>query len=556
MTGKDIIIFVLLLCLLGSSGTIIYLQYFKSKDVTPDCSKCPARCDTCDFTPDCDTCDFTPDCDTCDFTPDCDNACDACKACDTRCDGCQPDCDTCDFTPDCDTCDFTPDCDTCDFTPDCDDACDACDKCDTRCDDCPCNACEECDNCSTRCDDCCDTPCDACKDCESKCDQCNCDSCCYKPSKVLWMRHATSPENDYTYPQAESYCAEKGGRLATYAELIDAYKKGYNMCYKGWLDRTFFGNVLQKENDATCGSGINNVGFNGAINPTPPTTKGGIYCVASNLPSDNPDIYDHIVLEYNHAAAPDAAPSHKQYLWNRSTTPGFNAEDYNLNFADSQKYCIERGGRLASQEDLMKAYRNGYEYCNIGWLADGSAGYAMHQPNKYSCFGGDYVEGVNILSPNPPSSTNLGCYCVGPNVPAGETNVGPSILIDKPAKKSFWMSGNYVTGGRNFMTSHMYCATNNGKLATNNEFAEANKKGFTTCYSGWLHRNGDVNAAGLGFATDRDKDPTCTTLVNKPNVGTSIYYNVPIDNIAASYCVGEKVPNTPDVQDSVVLEYT
>jgi hypothetical protein len=42
---------------------------------------------------------------------------------------------------------------------------------------------------------------------------------------------------DYTYDQSKCKCESYGGRLATKAELIDAYNKGANWCTYGWTEK-------------------------------------------------------------------------------------------------------------------------------------------------------------------------------------------------------------------------------------------------------------------------------------------------------------------------------
>ena len=42
---------------------------------------------------------------------------------------------------------------------------------------------------------------------------------------------------DYTYEQSKCKCESYGGRLATKAELIDAYNKGANWCTYGWTEK-------------------------------------------------------------------------------------------------------------------------------------------------------------------------------------------------------------------------------------------------------------------------------------------------------------------------------
>ena len=42
-------------------------------------------------------------------------------------------------------------------------------------------------------------------------------------------------DNIFTYNDAEAVCKAYGAELATYNQLVDAYKKGANWCSKGWV---------------------------------------------------------------------------------------------------------------------------------------------------------------------------------------------------------------------------------------------------------------------------------------------------------------------------------
>jgi hypothetical protein len=44
------------------------------------------------------------------------------------------------------------------------------------------------------------------------------------------------PGNDYVYQDAKALCSAYGSRLATYAEVEDAYKNGGEWCNYGWSD--------------------------------------------------------------------------------------------------------------------------------------------------------------------------------------------------------------------------------------------------------------------------------------------------------------------------------
>lgn len=55
---------------------------------------------------------------------------------------------------------------------------------------------------------------------------------------------------------------------------------------------------------------------------------------------------------------------------------------YKLTFAEAQRACAEQDGILASAEQLHAAWRDGLDWCNAGWLRDGSVQYPVSQPRS------------------------------------------------------------------------------------------------------------------------------------------------------------------------------
>ncbi|XP_058148710.1 hyaluronan and proteoglycan link protein 4 [Dasypus novemcinctus] len=53
---------------------------------------------------------------------------------------------------------------------------------------------------------------------------------------------------------------------------------------------------------------------------------------------------------------------------------------YRLTFAEAQRACAEQDGILASAEQLHAAWRDGLDWCNAGWLRDGSVRYPVSRP--------------------------------------------------------------------------------------------------------------------------------------------------------------------------------
>lgn len=66
---------------------------------------------------------------------------------------------------------------------------------------------------------------------------------------------------------------------------------------------------------------------------------------------------------------------------------------YNLNFYDAERACREQDAIVASFDQLYDAWRGGMDWCNAGWLSDGSVKYPITTPRE-PCGGKNTVPGI------------------------------------------------------------------------------------------------------------------------------------------------------------------
>lgn len=66
---------------------------------------------------------------------------------------------------------------------------------------------------------------------------------------------------------------------------------------------------------------------------------------------------------------------------------------YNLNFHEAQQACLDQDAVIASFDQLYDAWRGGLDWCNAGWLSDGSVQYPITKPRE-PCGGQNTVPGV------------------------------------------------------------------------------------------------------------------------------------------------------------------
>nr|QRV07475.1 Hyaluronan and Proteoglycan Link Protein [Petromyzon marinus] len=55
---------------------------------------------------------------------------------------------------------------------------------------------------------------------------------------------------------------------------------------------------------------------------------------------------------------------------------------YKLSFAEAQAACAEQGATLATLGELLQGWEAGLDWCNAGWLADGSVQYPVTVPRE------------------------------------------------------------------------------------------------------------------------------------------------------------------------------
>uniref|UniRef100_H2S084 Hyaluronan and proteoglycan link protein 1a n=1 Tax=Takifugu rubripes TaxID=31033 RepID=H2S084_TAKRU len=55
---------------------------------------------------------------------------------------------------------------------------------------------------------------------------------------------------------------------------------------------------------------------------------------------------------------------------------------YNMNFTNAVRACLEQDAVVASSDQLLDAWRGGLDWCNAGWLSDGSVRYPITKPRE------------------------------------------------------------------------------------------------------------------------------------------------------------------------------
>ncbi|KAM6965421.1 hyaluronan and proteoglycan link protein 1a [Aplochiton taeniatus] len=83
---------------------------------------------------------------------------------------------------------------------------------------------------------------------------------------------------------------------------------------------------------------------------------------------------------------------------------------YNLNFNDAEQACLDQDAAVASFDQLYEAWGAGLDWCNAGWLNDGSVQYPINNP-RGPCGGTNAGAGLRSYGRRNKSSSRYDVFC-------------------------------------------------------------------------------------------------------------------------------------------------
>ncbi|XP_010899880.1 hyaluronan and proteoglycan link protein 2 [Esox lucius] len=142
---------------------------------------------------------------------------------------------------------------------------------------------------------------------------------------------------------------------------------------------------------------------------------------------------------------------------------------YKFNYQEAKEACAEQDGTLASFKQLYKAWTEGLDWCNAGWLMDGTVQYPILQP-RAEC-GGKLLPGIRSYGPRDRIRDHFDAFCF--------TSISTGIVF-------------FVGGPLTFGEAVEACKDDEAVLALVGQLYSAwHLLGYDQCDGGWL-RDGSV----------------------------------------------------------------
>lgn len=140
---------------------------------------------------------------------------------------------------------------------------------------------------------------------------------------------------------------------------------------------------------------------------------------------------------------------------------------YHLSFQGAQQACAEQDATLATFTQLFQSWREGLNWCNAGWLADGTVQYPITQP-RLNCGGPGVAPGVRSYGKRHQHLHRYDVFCFSSLLPGEVFYLQPSHKMN-------------LTEARQTCQEHGAVVAKVGQL-----YAAWKFRGLDHCEVGWL----------------------------------------------------------------------
>ncbi|XP_043971967.1 hyaluronan and proteoglycan link protein 2 [Gambusia affinis] len=142
---------------------------------------------------------------------------------------------------------------------------------------------------------------------------------------------------------------------------------------------------------------------------------------------------------------------------------------YKFNFHEAKLACAEQDGMLASYSQLYRAWTEGLDWCNAGWIHDGTVHYPIVHPRPVC--GGNLPAGIRSYGPKNKNHDRFDAFCFTSQIPG-------SVF--------------YITGSFSYDQAVYACKRQGSELALVGQlYAAWRFQKYDQCNGGWL-KDGSV----------------------------------------------------------------
>lgn len=150
------------------------------------------------------------------------------------------------------------------------------------------------------------------------------------------------------FHSAEQACREQGAVVASFDQLLEAWKGGLDWCNAGWLSDGTVQYPITKPRQP-CGGSSNGPGLRSYGRRDKKLSRYDVFCYA--------------------------APLTGHFYW--------LVQPERLSYDEAVQACIDDGAEIAKVGQMFAAWKlENYDRCDAGWVADGSVRYSIARPRK------------------------------------------------------------------------------------------------------------------------------------------------------------------------------
>lgn len=140
---------------------------------------------------------------------------------------------------------------------------------------------------------------------------------------------------------------------------------------------------------------------------------------------------------------------------------------YNLNFHDAVQACEDQDAVVASHEQLLEAWKGGLDWCNAGWLNDGTVQYPITKPRQ-PCGGSNNGPGLRNYGRQDKKISRFDVFCYA------TAFKGHLYWLVQPERLTFYEAA-------------QACRDDGAEIAkVGHIFAAWKIEGYDRCDAGWL----------------------------------------------------------------------